>query len=547
MKEVFGDAWALANKFDVLCITTNAQINNKNELVMGKGIALACKTRYPQIPGLLAKYVIQYGNRVFNLGKDETTGIRLVSFPTKNHWKDKSDIELIKSSAMQLVEMANANGWTKILLTRPGCGCGQLDWNYVRQVLTAIFDDRFYIISDNPIDIPMKNTVTAPPQTKQVVDKPKSNILECSTKGDIRYSAFNAHVTMFGINNTIEKHYQLCKRFGSDTPPDDWRFCKGKTPTHIVINNMKLDVRFLTQWYKLLWLTYLDNMPDLVEYAKKFDDFNDIFKGKSVNCQADVIRQYIKMGRESIVRDCSELMTYIMPGQEQMVAKEIEQPPSFDTIVKELDDITMRVSTPTIQKVQNKHKVLCVTGPRPKNLWGYNNNAKYQQLQNKLYFCIRQFYNDFDVRTCKQGGAQGVDQLFGEVCHYIRDNEYSDLQTELCMPFEGQESAWLEYGKFSKSEYRNMVKLSNNTNIINPNINNNSSKYEIIKALFKRNEVMVDTSDYVISVYAGDLNDIKLSDNKNSGTLHAMQYAYKLGKPIVNINPFTLITTRINL
>ncbi|GAA4879506.1 hypothetical protein GCM10023310_69600 [Paenibacillus vulneris] len=58
----------------------------------------------------------------------------------------------------------------------------------------------------------------------------------------------------------------------------------------------------------MLWVKYLDDNPELVEYAKGFDDFNDIFKGKSLNCQADVVRQYIKQGRESLVEEYQELV-----------------------------------------------------------------------------------------------------------------------------------------------------------------------------------------------------------------------------------------------
>jgi hypothetical protein len=57
------------------------------------------------------------------------------------------------------------------------------------------------------------------------------------------------------------------------------------------------------EFYQWMWLMYLDENPYLVEYASEFDDFNDIFKGKSGVCQADVIRQYIKRGRETIVAD----------------------------------------------------------------------------------------------------------------------------------------------------------------------------------------------------------------------------------------------------
>lgn len=112
----------------------------------------------------------------------------------------------------------------------------------------------------------------------------------------------------WGKYDSIENHYQLCKRFGEEVPKT-WRDAKGKQPTHIHLNGRDYDLKYLTQWYKLLWLRYLDLNPKLVEFASEFDEFNDIFKGKnSLNCQADVIRQYIKKGRESVKNDCMELI-----------------------------------------------------------------------------------------------------------------------------------------------------------------------------------------------------------------------------------------------
>lgn len=127
-------------------------------------------------------------------------------------------------------------------------------------------------------------------------------VLECSSEGDKRYSALFAKVSVFDKEDTIENHYQMCKRF-SNYVPKNWYDAKGRKPTHIVINGISLDARFLTPFYKLLWVKYLDANPDLVEHAKTFDFFHDKFKGQSINCQADIIKQYVKDGRDSIMKD----------------------------------------------------------------------------------------------------------------------------------------------------------------------------------------------------------------------------------------------------
>ncbi|MGG1659496.1 DarT1-associated NADAR antitoxin family protein [Brevibacillus sp. NRS-1366] len=127
-------------------------------------------------------------------------------------------------------------------------------------------------------------------------------ILECSSKGDKRFSAFYAKVTIFGKFDSIENHYQLSKRFG-DFVPSTWKDAKGKTPTHFEVKGKSFDLKYMSMWYDLLWVKYLDVHPELLEYAATFDDFNDIFKGKSINCQADSIRKYIKQGRSKVIED----------------------------------------------------------------------------------------------------------------------------------------------------------------------------------------------------------------------------------------------------
>jgi len=54
---------------------------------------------------------------------------------------------LIRQSARQLVEMADKFGWGSVVLPRPGCGNGGLDWDDVRPILEAILDDRFTVVT----------------------------------------------------------------------------------------------------------------------------------------------------------------------------------------------------------------------------------------------------------------------------------------------------------------------------------------------------------------------------------------------------------------
>lgn len=142
------------------------------------------------------------------------------------------------------------------------------------------------------------------------------NILECSSKGDKRFSAFYAKIKLFGKYDSIENHYQLAKRFG-DFIPRTWKDSKGKKPTHLHINGKDYDLKYTIAFYELMWVKYLDENPELVEYAKQFDEFHDMFKGKNaVVCQADVIRDYIQKGRGYVIGKHKEFIE-LMRGDEE--------------------------------------------------------------------------------------------------------------------------------------------------------------------------------------------------------------------------------------
>ena len=127
-------------------------------------------------------------------------------------------------------------------------------------------------------------------------------VLECSSKGDRRFSAMYAKVEVFGVTDSIENHYQRSKRDAKGSPVR-----KGQPVNHFVLNNRKFPAAMLTGFYRLLWIKYPGKNPELVEYARQFDEFTDIFRGKNtVNCQTDVIRDYIA-NREQLIESASEL------------------------------------------------------------------------------------------------------------------------------------------------------------------------------------------------------------------------------------------------
>lgn len=149
MIEECGDFWTIPA--DLRCITTNGALRRNGNAIMGKGIALEARKRYHDIEAILGSLINKYGNHVFYLGYD------IISFPTKYHWKLDSDVQLIKRSAQELVALLKDNPAKRVLLTRPGCGNGNLQWSVVKDIIQEIFVDNKFVIVYNDYSKYQKN------------------------------------------------------------------------------------------------------------------------------------------------------------------------------------------------------------------------------------------------------------------------------------------------------------------------------------------------------------------------------------------------------
>ncbi|MGL5315312.1 MAG: hypothetical protein ACRC92_18795 [Peptostreptococcaceae bacterium] len=118
-------------------------------------------------------------------------------------------------------------------------------------------------------------------------------VLECSSKGDKRFSALYAKIKVNGVYDSIENHYQKAKLF-----KDGHGFIrKGAKPIGIHFNGVDYkDTSLLSSYYAMLWFKYLFTNKDLLEVINSYDDFTDTFRGKSVNCQADMIKDVREYG-----------------------------------------------------------------------------------------------------------------------------------------------------------------------------------------------------------------------------------------------------------
>ncbi|MCX9455909.1 hypothetical protein GOU96_14625 [Vibrio sp. R-1] len=128
-------------KGDFFDFDADIRINTVNCVgVMGAGVALAFKKKYPE---MFKEYARQCKEKEIAPGKPTvwkqgdmfSKGIEIINFPTKNHWRNPSEYEYIEDGLIWLSNyLKNKEGLT-ITLPALGCGHGGLDWGEVKQLI----------------------------------------------------------------------------------------------------------------------------------------------------------------------------------------------------------------------------------------------------------------------------------------------------------------------------------------------------------------------------------------------------------------------------
>lgn len=128
---------------DILKSNAQTLINTVNCVgVMGKGIALEFKNRFPDMfddyiqrckqgevkPGVPYLYKTLYPPQIIN-------------FPTKDHWKSISKVGDIELGLKHLVEHYKEWGITSLAIPPLGCGNGQLEWRVVGPLIYRFVKD----------------------------------------------------------------------------------------------------------------------------------------------------------------------------------------------------------------------------------------------------------------------------------------------------------------------------------------------------------------------------------------------------------------------
>ena len=184
---------------DIFSTPAQTIVNTVNTVgVMGKGIALDFKKRYPDMfdkyKTACEKKKLKIGTLMLCYEADHWT----LLFPTKEHWRNPSRIEYIEQGLMKFCNSYAEYGITSIAFPKLGCGNGELDWNNVKPMMEAY-------LKSLPIDVyiytnTLKEALPEHKDQKNMSNWLKQNAKDLSFEGfcdDIRY---NCSIVPYNFN-----------------------------------------------------------------------------------------------------------------------------------------------------------------------------------------------------------------------------------------------------------------------------------------------------------------------------------------------------------
>lgn len=133
--EYYGDL--LESQRQTLVCTTNCRG------AMGAGLALAFKKRYPASFGA---YRELYDNGMLAVDRIHRSPLGdnrrfVLFFPTKDHWKDPSQLHWVEHNLNVLARQWSRYGITSLAMPVVGTGLGGLAYDMVYHRIHALFDD----------------------------------------------------------------------------------------------------------------------------------------------------------------------------------------------------------------------------------------------------------------------------------------------------------------------------------------------------------------------------------------------------------------------
>ena len=120
--------------------------------VMGKGLALAFKQRYPDMFKVYQQECEMGTIRIGRPSLYKKSTPRILNFPTKDHWRDNSKLEYLEQGLAYFAANYKQEGITSVAFPKLGTGHGKLSWDTVGPLMAKYLgklDIHVYIYIDD--------------------------------------------------------------------------------------------------------------------------------------------------------------------------------------------------------------------------------------------------------------------------------------------------------------------------------------------------------------------------------------------------------------
>lgn len=121
---------------DIFSSPAQVIVNTVNTVgVMGKGIALEFKNRYPKMFEIYKKACEKHQLAIGKLMLVFEPDHWILLFPTKQNWRYPSKIQYIESGLIKFTQTYVEKNITSIAFPKLGCGNGELEWEEVKALM----------------------------------------------------------------------------------------------------------------------------------------------------------------------------------------------------------------------------------------------------------------------------------------------------------------------------------------------------------------------------------------------------------------------------
>lgn len=132
---------------DIFYSPAQVLVNTVNTVgVMGKGLALSFKRRYPEMferyRKICDEHKLTIGKLFIWYGQDHW----VLNFPTKENWRNPSKLSYIENGLKTFCRIYANYNITSIAFPKLGCGNGDLKWDDVKPLMEKY-------LKDLPIDV----------------------------------------------------------------------------------------------------------------------------------------------------------------------------------------------------------------------------------------------------------------------------------------------------------------------------------------------------------------------------------------------------------